>query len=597
MAQDPTFDVSPFLSDLSGVLGALVDGLDSHWGLLLGAVHPLPLEPPVRVALAAAMQAAVARHDPARRIAWAALHAGPALVASWGGAPWARAVHPHDMTALQHWVLSHRNLRATSCIFPVSLPATPAAPDVLQCYVQFLDPTPAVDVWIVVLCAAVDDAPTCAAVATSIVGQLHFGTIRSVPGHAPSWRVSTPAGAGSAHASAPALLEHIARSVHLATPRGPVASMPSVPRSLDRISGSSHRNPPTVSPGSSYPSFSQRPTGEEGAPMDALARPSPPVLGAMSAPQAGGYLDALDFGTPGAQASSPIGRRSTDASLTEEGASGRKVRAGAAYALSQMLSAGREGPSSLPAGDLGSLGRAGPSSSPVEGSRGVVLTGRVVAVSPRSGVSRSTDGVPWSVSYPARAPDDAGSDGTRGDLVQPWWQTGRPLGCVPLYALPGAVTGAVALDAGPSAATPAPGADESPSVWQLGSTGLGAPARSREWKPALLWHFCYVSGGQMCASTAASPLDGPAECLAIMQAYKRLWSDLRCASGGPWRDEERVVRVPNATFVGVTESSHGQHCLMCVVDPLADESTALSLAHKCLAWVKDHSSHLLLSSF
>ena len=76
------------------------------------------------------------------------------------------------------------------------------------------------------------------------------------------------------------------------------------------------------------------------------------------------------------------------------------------------------GPSSLPAGDLGSLGRAGPSSSPVEGSRGVVLTGRVVAVSPRSGVSRSTDGVPWSVSYPARAPDDAGSDGTRGDLVQ-----------------------------------------------------------------------------------------------------------------------------------------------------------------------------------
>lgn len=146
--QDPTFDVSPFLSDLSGVLGALVDGLDSHWGLLLGAVHPLPLEPPVRVALAAAMQAAVARHDPARRIAWAALHAGPALVASWGGAPWARAVHPHDMTALQHWVLSHRNLRATSCIFPVSLPATPAAPDVLQCYVQFLDPTPAVDVWI-----------------------------------------------------------------------------------------------------------------------------------------------------------------------------------------------------------------------------------------------------------------------------------------------------------------------------------------------------------------------------------------------------------------------------------------------------------------
>lgn len=177
-----------------------------------------------------------------------------------------------------------------------------------------------------------------------------------------------PAGAGSAHASAPALLEHIARSVHLATPRGPVASMPSVPRSLDRISGSSHRNPPTVrrkhalsrsaarpvaftaaafqtlgclcrtamqagraplccapqvSPGSSYPSFSQRPTGEEGAPMDALARPSPPVLGAMSAPQAGGYLDALDFGTPGAQASSPIGRRSTDASLTEEGASGR----------------------------------------------------------------------------------------------------------------------------------------------------------------------------------------------------------------------------------------------------------------------------------
>lgn len=144
--QVPTFDVSPMLSGVASLLDGAVDSLSVDLPLALSSTPALPLPAHVRLAGTALLKDALIRADPSRRVLSAALMAGPALVACWDGWGGGR-VERRDLALLRTWVLGSPGLRRAQSLVPVSLPHSPKLPDVVQCYVHFLDPSPAIDVW------------------------------------------------------------------------------------------------------------------------------------------------------------------------------------------------------------------------------------------------------------------------------------------------------------------------------------------------------------------------------------------------------------------------------------------------------------------
>lgn len=165
------------------MLDGLVDSARNNLALALGSVQPLPVDPRLRKALDALVAHAVGGADPRQQLLCGFLMAGPALVTAWGGngrKPSSLGLTLQELGVLSHWILSRTQFRSAPSVFPASFPSTVDLPDVVQCYVAFLDPSPMLDVWILLLCRSVDDAETCANVSERVASGLFFDA-HSIP--------------------------------------------------------------------------------------------------------------------------------------------------------------------------------------------------------------------------------------------------------------------------------------------------------------------------------------------------------------------------------------------------------------------------------
>ncbi|CAG9463781.1 unnamed protein product [Pedinophyceae sp. YPF-701] len=559
MERSPGFDVARLLQDAGGLLAALVDAAPWSPGALLDAVQPLPLPRAARAVVSGALLGLAAQHGRGNIVAGALL-CGPLVVAcgAVGGAG-GLALHPRDLFLLTHFALNNDAMRHSESFVPIGLPASCPGGAMVHAYMRYVDR--AADVVVIYLCSEVagfsacsdaaralsmhlDDSGTLAAILRSACSAAGVAPAVAPPG-AEAVAVSADSDVEMDHDASeePSNVSELAALRHAIGERGGGAATARAPRpgALRQRGPSATRLAPCAYSGD-YENDDE--DGEEGGSVATSVDVERKVKGA------GLYASSVES--------------HSFANLETTGESPSQAGAG----RSSSVTMPRIG--SLPAGIHGMVPRS-------TGRMMAVCSGGVSIVAPRASASEAP---------PREAPRCAGV---------PWWAHGaptlgtwamRPLGAVPLEAIPLGTRGAMS-------APPPPAFDGAPSESLLSSQWgahaqdwpAGPPLPLPQSGTGLLWHYMWVTNGQLSMSRFQHPLSRTAAQEGLLRHYVDAVRAM-CPGGvvpAEGGEDARLVTMDSYVVCGIVS---GGSVLLACVDPMTDPSSAMMAARRLLSWLR-----------